>query len=101
MYFFGGMFEDLRHCFLRLVLFVWFRVFLFGGGTLDVFNSESTRMIMFIKEKHVLSGQNGEGYFEKPLISGQNIRPHDDDDDDDDDDGQIVNDCITYCIFRK
>ena len=93
IYFFGGMFEDLNHCVLRLVSFSFVSVFfLFGGGTLDVFNSESTRMIMFIKENHVLSGQNGEGYFEKPPISGQNIGPHDDGDDDDDDDDDAGDD---------
>ena len=46
----------------------------------------------------------GKDTLENPLVSGQNIGPHDDDDDDDDD-GQIAIEMkftvLHICIFRK
>ena len=35
-FFWGGMSEDLRHCFLKVGVFLVSVFFLFGGGTLDV-----------------------------------------------------------------
>ena len=36
LFFWGGMSEDLRHCFLKVGVFLVSVFFLFGGGTLDV-----------------------------------------------------------------